>query len=264
MHTSPYDDIPDFGRLYDAVPLYAARTDVAFYESEAVRANGPVLEVGCGTGRILLPTARAGVTITGLDVSRTMLDRCREKLADEPAAVRERVTLHEGDARAFSLARTFALITAPFRSFQHSITIDDQLAFLGCMAKHLAPGGRFVFDVFNVNFAALTKDRSAETEDTPEVTMDNGRRMRRTARVPRVRYVDQVSEVELIYYVSDGSGQPARRYVQAFEMRWVLRNELLHLLARAGLRSITMYGDYDRSTLSDASPDIIIVAERAT
>jgi SAM-dependent methyltransferase len=264
MPRNPYDDIPAFGRLYDAVPLYAARVDVAFYKEEARRANGPVLEIGCGTGRILLPTARAGVNITGLDVSRAMLDRCREKLAAEPAAVRQRVTLHEDDARDFSIGRTFALITAPFRAFQHSITIDDQLAFLGTVAKHLAPGGRFVFDVFNVNFGALLKDRSAEAEDSPETTMDDGRSMRRTARVPRVRYVDQVSEVELIYYVSDGSGQPAKRYVQAFEMRWVLRNELEHLLARAGLRAAAVYGDYDRSPLTDASPDIIVVAERAT
>ena len=85
MAASSYDDIPDFGLLYDSVPLYAERNDVAFYVEEAKVARGTVLELGCGTGRILLPIARAGCTIAGLDSSREMLARCRQKLAAEPA-----------------------------------------------------------------------------------------------------------------------------------------------------------------------------------
>jgi SAM-dependent methyltransferase len=259
---TPYDEIPDFGALYDAIPAYSGRTDAAFYMEEAAHAKGPVLEIGCGTGRVLLPTARAGATIAGLDSSRAMLNRCRAKLASEPEAVRKRVTLHEGDARNFSLDRMFALITAPFRAFQHSITVDDQLAFLSCAAKHLAPGGRLIIDVFNVSFAALIADRSAEAEDTPETRMDDGRSIRRTARVPRVRFVDQVTEVELIYYVTAASGE-TKRYVQAFEMRWSFRDELVHLCMRAGLRATAVYGGFDRSTLTDTSPDIVVVAQKA-
>jgi SAM-dependent methyltransferase len=258
---TPYDEIPDFGRLYDAVPAYAGRSDTAFYMEEAARAKGPVLEIGCGTGRVLIPTARAGAQIAGIDSSRAMLDRCREKLGAEAEAIRKRVALHEADARAFSLRRKFALITAPFRSFQHSIMMDDQLAFLNSVAKHLAPGGRFVFDVFNPHLGALTKDRSAEADDTPESPVGDGRSLRRTARVPRVRFVDQVSEVELIYYVSDGPGQPEKRFVQAFEMRWFSRDELVHLLARAGMRVVATFGNFDRSWLTDASPEIVMVAE---
>lgn len=76
-----------------------------------------------------------------------------------------------------------------------------------------------------------------------------------------MRFVDQVSECELIYYVAPGAGKPFERFVHAFELRWFLRDELTHLLARAGLRVSAMYGDFDRSTLTDASPDIIVVAE---
>src|SRR5712664_738567 len=86
MAASSYDAIPDFGVLYDAVPLYAARQDVGFYVEEAKRARGTVLEVGCGTGRILLPIARAGCSIVGVDSSRQMLERCRAKLAGELGA----------------------------------------------------------------------------------------------------------------------------------------------------------------------------------
>ena len=260
-HDRSYDDVPDIGLLYDAVPLYGARSDVAFYVDEARRARGPVLEIGCGTGRVLLPVARATEqAIVGLDGSARMLERCRAKLDTEPESVRRRVTLHEGDVRDFALGRTFSLVTAPFRIMQHVVTIDDQLRCLAAVARHLEPGGRLVFDVFNPSFAAMLQDRSAEAEDTPELTLADGRRFRRAARVPRVRWVEQVSEVEIIWYVADAPGAPSTRYVQAFDMRWYLPAELTHLLARAGFRVEAIYGNYDRSPLTDGSPDQVVCA----
>jgi len=257
-----YDEIPDFGLLYDSVPAYDARRDVAFYVEEATRAGGPVLELGCGTGRVLLPVARAGGEVVGLDGSDRMLERCRERLAREDDAVRRRVTLVHGDARSFDLGATFALVTAPFRIVQHLTTIDDQLRCLESVARHLAPGGLLAFDVFNPNFASMTSDRSAEAEETPEQALPDGRRMRRAVRVPRVRWTEQVSEVELIYYVAPAAGAPSARFVQAFDMRWYVPAELTHLLARAGFRVRDLYGDFDRSPLRDGSPEIVVRAER--
>lgn len=257
MAPSAYDDIPDFGLLYDSVPLYAARRDVGFYVAEAKAAGGQVLELGCGTGRILLPIARAGCTIAGVDSSSQMLARCKEKLAAEAATVQARVMLQQRDIRDFALGAKYALIIAPFRVVQQLARIDDQLRFLAAVAHHLAPTGRFVFDVFNPRFDALTSADGVEREDTPELRLADGRTLRRGARVTRVRWVDQVSETELIYYVG------GKRYVQAFDMRWYLAAELQHLLARAGFTVRAMYGDFARSALVDASPDIVTIAERA-
>jgi len=254
MTTSAYDAIPDFGLLYDSVPLYAARKDIAFYVEEATRSPGPVLEVGCGSGRILLPIARSGRTIAGLDSSASMLARCRERVAAEPA-LEGRVTLHHQDMRAFDVGVAFGLIIAPFRVVQHLTRVDDQLTFFAAVRRHLAPGGRFVFDVFNPNFKALVGADGAEHEDTPEQRLPDGRTLRRTARVKRVRWLEQVSETELIYYVS------GQRYVQAFDMRWYLHAELRHLLARAGFRVPETYGDFSRSPLVDASPEQVVCAE---
>ena len=257
--TSAYDAIPDFGLLYDSVPLYAERKDVDFYVAEANRARGAVLEVGCGTGRILLPIARAGCAITGLDGSPAMLERCRVKVAAESAAVQGRVRLVQGDMRDFNLGggAVFPLIIAPFRVVQHLITVDDQLRFLARVANHLAPGGRLVFDAFNPRFDMLVSADGVEREDTPEQRLADGRTLRRSYRVARVRWVDQVSEAELIYYV-DG-----KRYVQAFEMRWYLAAELRHLLTRAGFRVREMYGDFARGPVVDGCPELLVVADRA-
>lgn len=257
MASSSYDAIPDFGVLYDSVPLYAARQDIGFYVDEAKSAGpGRVLEVGCGTGRILLPIARAGGAVTGIDSSSQMLERCRTKLAAEPAAVRARVKLLQHDMRDFNLGATYPLIIAPFRVVQHLTTVDDQLRFLDVVARHLAPGGRFIFDVFNPRFDILVGADGVEREDTPEQRLPEGRTFRRTYRVARVRWIDQVSESELIYYV-DG-----KRYVQAFEMRWYLAAELRHLLARAGFRVREIYGDFARGPLVDGCPELIVSAQR--
>ncbi len=254
MAASSYDAIPDFGLLYDSVPLYAARQDVGFYLEEATASRGDVLEVGCGTGRILLPIARAGSSITGIDGSRHMLERCRAKLSAEPAAVQSRVQLVQHDMRDFSLRAKFALIIAPFRVVQHLITIDDQLRFLATVARHLAPQGRLIFDVFNPRFDLLVGADGVEREDTPEQRLPGGRTFRRTYRVARVRWMDQVSEAELVYYV-DGT-----RYVQAFEMRWYLAAELRNLLARAGFQVGEFYGDFARGPLVEGCPELLVVA----
>jgi SAM-dependent methyltransferase len=263
MAEHSYDAIPDFGALYDAVPLYAARLDVPFYVAEAAHAGGDVLELGCGTGRILLPIARAGGTIAGLDASPAMLERCRAKVDGEPEAVRRRVTLYEGDVCDFDLGRRFQLVVAPFRVMQHLVAVDDQLRFLDAVGRHLAPGGRFVFDVFNPSFPKMVSRDGQEHEDTPETPLPDGRIMRRGSRVTGVRWLDQVNEIELAYYVAPAPAAPATRHVQRFEMRWYLRAELVHLLARAGFRVDSMYGGFDRTPLVDESPEIIVRAARA-
>jgi SAM-dependent methyltransferase len=258
---SPYDAIADFGALYDSVPIYQTRPDVAFYVPEARRSGGRVLELGCGTGRILLPIAREGIAIAGLDGSREMLARCEARLAAEPEEVRARVTLHRADVRDFDLGTTFDLVIAPFRIMQHLHTIDDQLAFLAGVARHLAPGGRLVFDVFNPNFGALVGADGTEHEDA-DVELPGGGRLRRTARITGVRWIDQVSQVELIYYLRPSLDAPEQRHVQAFGMRWYGRAELEHLLARGGFRATAVHSDWNGGPLTDASPEQIVVAER--
>ena len=257
-----YDAIPHFGLLYDSVPAYASRADVSFYVGEAAAGTGTVLELGCGTGRILLPLARAGRRVVGVDSSREMLDRCEAKLREEADSVRERATLRQSDVRSFDLGATYDLAIAPFRVVQHLATIEDQLHFLDAVRRHLAPEGRFVFDVFNPHFSALAAVDGIEREDTPEQRLPDGRSFRRTARVSRVRWVEQISEIELIYYVSPTPGAQADRHVHAFDMRWYLRAELEHLLARAGFRVEAIYGDFARGALSDDSPELVVCARQ--
>ena len=260
---SGYDAVEIIGELYDNVPNYKTRHDIDFYAEEARATSGEVLELGCGTGRVLIPIARLGRKITGIDSSPRMLGQCRARLASESAAARKMATVEAGDMRNLDLDRTFSLVTIPFRPFQHLISIADQIDTLRSAHRHLEPGGRLVFDVFNPNPRYFVDERRAdEREDTPETPLPNGRTFRRTGRVTAVSMSGQYSDVELIYYVRNGNGK-TERLVQAFPMRWFWRQEMEHLLARCGFSIDAVFGDFDRSPLSDSSPEMIFVAERA-
>ena len=98
--TGGYQDYAFVADLYDHVVPYRGRPDIAFYVEAAEVSDGPVLEVGCGTGRVLIPTARAGIEIVGLDLSTNMLEICRRRLQNEPEEVQARAQLIEADMRA--------------------------------------------------------------------------------------------------------------------------------------------------------------------
>ena len=249
--------------LYDSVTPYRDRPDVGFFVDEARAAGGPVLEVGCGTGRVLIPTARAGVEIVGLDVSPHMLQVCRDRVALEPEDVRSRVRLVQADMRSFGLARTFALVTMPFRPFQHLTTVEDQLRCLASIHRHLESGGRLVFDLFNPSLGALVQDTlGREAGEEPEFTMPDGRRVTRWHKIVSRDLFHQVNQVELIYDVTHPDGRK-ERLVHEFPMRYLFRYEAEHLLVRSGFEVEALYADYDRSPYGSKYPgDLIFVARK--
>jgi SAM-dependent methyltransferase len=255
-----YSDV--FAEFYDHTPLYRTRADIPFYVEEARRA-GSVLELGCGSGRILIPTAEAGVPITGLDLSDSMLARCREKLFAQPPDVHARVRLVHGSMTDFNLSEKFSLVTAPFRAFQHLISVDDQIACLRCVHRHLAPRGRLILDMFQVNPAGLGEPEwMREREDTPETKLPDGRSFRRTARIAAFHRAEQVNDIEFVVYVTHSGGR-TERHTQTFPMRYFFPKEVEHLLARAGFCVVTVYGDFNRSPLANDSPDMLTVAEKS-
>ena len=140
---------------------YARRIDdVAFYVDLARRAGGPVLEFGCGNGRILLPVARHGVRITGVDHSAAMVTDLRRRLRQEPPDVRDRVRVVRGDMRRAKLGARFPLVLCTFNTALHLYTRDDVERFLARVRDHLAPRGRFVVDLSVPRVEDLARDPS--------------------------------------------------------------------------------------------------------
>jgi len=259
------DEYADAAEFYDYVVPYATRGDVEFFVDEALSADGPVLELGCGTGRVLIPIARAGVTIVGLDGSPAMLAQCRAKLGAEPARVQSRVELHTGDMRAFALGEKFALVTIPFRPFQHLLTVEDQLACLASIHRHLADGGRLILDLFNPSLEYLVnRPLGVEMPEGPPFTMPDGRRVTRSFKIFEADRSAQVNGIELIYDVTRLDGRTERRS-HTFHMRYFFRYEAEHLLARSGFVVDQLYAGYDRSAYGSTYPgELIFIARKVS
>lgn len=256
-----YDLHAFIAEYYDTSYNRRSDKDVAFYVDYAKKAGGRALEMGCGTSRVLIPTAAAGCEITGLDLSDFMLAKCREKLAKQPQDVQKRVKLIQGDMTTFKTGEKYTLITIPFRPFQHLVTVSQQKACLRCVRQHLKPRGLFVLDVFNPNPARLVPDSryGEEIEDLPETRLPDGRRVRRTGRMAGLHRDLQYNDVELIYYVTHPDGK-MERLVEAFPMRYYYRYEMEHLLELGGLKIVELFGDFDKSAFSNESPEMIFVA----
>ncbi len=262
--TGGYQSYEFVAELYDHIVPYKNRSDVPFFVEAAVESGGPVLELGCGTGRILIPTAKAGVDITGLDLSLFMLNVCREYLQKESEDVRSRIELIQDDMHNFDIKRLFKLITLPFRSFQHLLTVEDQIQCLECIHRHLDNDGKFILDIFNPSLNALANDNlEQELGDEPEFTMPDGRRVLRKFQTVSRDYFNQIQLIELIYYVKHADGKQ-ERLIHSFPMRYLFRFEAEHLLTRCGFEVENVYSDYYKNPYGSQYPgELVVVAKKA-
>jgi ubiquinone/menaquinone biosynthesis C-methylase UbiE len=233
--------------------------DLDFYLDLAKKSGGPVLELAIGTGRTVIPIARAGIDITGVDLSSSMLDLCRVKLEKETIETQARVTLIKDDMRSFDLKKTFPLVTIPYASFTYLTEVDDQLACLESVYRHLKPGGIFFMTVFNESVEALADDSVFEEFDiTPEFIMPDGRKVYRRFRYVERDYTRQVEVKDSIFYVTYPDGNK-ERLVHRFSMRYFFSFEIVHLLARAGLEVTGLYSDYKGAPHDAAIRDGMII-----
>jgi len=222
--------------------------DAAFYRALAQESGGPVMELGCGTGRVLLPIAALGIPCVGVDASPAMLAVLRGK--NPPP----NLELVQGRMESFDLGgRRFPLITCPFRAFQHLLTVDAQLAALANVRKHLAPGGAFAFDVFDPKLAWIAAP--ADTERLDATFMIDGVETRRFAST-RVDLATQVMEVTFRFEPAQTDGNTIVR------LRWFYRYEIEHLLARVGFTDLTIYGGYDRRPWKPEGETVIVARVR--
>jgi SAM-dependent methyltransferase len=249
------DDYSILSAFYDAV--YAFRTqDAAFYVAMAREGNGPILEVGCGTGRITLPLAETSREVHGLEISPAMLEILRNKLAGRPELA---LHLHEGDMRAFGLGKKFAQVFVPFRAFLHNDTIDDQLAALQCFHRHLLTEGRLIIDIFAPSYRMMSNDKlnialpAQHLTDGRIITvMDHTTYMHKDQRVEVERHLDTVYPDATL-----------RRSIEHFHLRYIFRYEMELLLRQSGFRLETVYGDFDRRPYDYHSGEMIFVARPA-
>jgi len=231
---SPYDPI---ARLYDPWSASVIE-DVDFYVEEAVASGGPVVELACGTGRISVPIAKAGIAIIGVDGSARMLGVAREYA--DAAGVSPLVDLRHGDLREPPVEERVPLVLIPFRSLLHMTTEADRTRALVAARSLLVPGGRLIFDVF------------APAQEDIDAT--NGRWLERE---PGIFERADWDEAERTLTLSVRRGAEA----STMHLAWLSPPEWRRLLERAGFELEAHYGWFDRRPYS-SEEDFVFVARR--
>ena len=254
---SAYDE---WAEVYDTV--YAdVREDIPFYVDAARRSEGPVLELGCGTGRVTVPIAEAGLDVTGLDSSPAMLDVGRRKLQASPAAGDGSATFVQADMADFSLGREFRLVIIPYRGFLSLLTVEAQVVTLENVRRHLSPGGRLVFNIFVPDPDTLVQDGDVAYHLRDATDPQTGQQ-RVIWQQSRYDHYDQIVHTRLTVEELGNGGEVARRFYRDFTIRYVHRWEMHHLLELCGFEVLDLYGDFDRSPFDETSTEMVWVAAK--
>jgi SAM-dependent methyltransferase len=257
---SPYEDAV----LYDW-EYRRRRDDVRFYATLADERGGPILDLGCGTGRLMAPLLRAGHTVVGVDSAPAMLSRAAARIARLPASARRHALLLRADMRALALAPRFAFAIAAFHTIQHLATDAELGQFFAGAARALIPGGWLAFDTFapDARFLARAgpaRDRRRRWGTTRFAHPATGRRISYSE---SYRLVGRVLHMTLHYQPVNARGRPlgrARRVLLSH--RQLEPREIESLLAAAGLKLIASWGGFDGSPIDSLTEQHVFLARR--
>ncbi len=244
-------------RLYDHEQK-EFRKDIQFYLEFAKKCGGEVLELACGTGRVLVPLAKKGLIMTGIDASEEMLNIARGKIAADEQ-LKQRITLINGDMRDFSLEREFSMIFIAFRSFQCLLTKDEQIACLKAVHRHLSDNALFILDLF-----APRHDYLAQRHRTIDLgTFYDEENCVYVSRRAEDKYdlAGQTLHEDRFYEWIDKSGTV---HVQkwSFDLSYLFRYETELLLEKCGFVVENVCGDFDGSPYNYHSGEQIFLAKK--
>lgn len=243
--SSPYDQ---WAKVYDMI-YGNYRDDVAFYLGEARKAEGKILEVACGTGRIYLELLKEGLDVVGIDISEEMIAALKAKA--EEMGLKPKV--HVADMRTFRLNDRFGLIIVPFRSFLYNLTTEDQLKTLKNFRSHLAPGGRLVLNFF---YPDIERMMSFGKESEDMVVMENGRYLLRE----KSFFVDEVNQT--IETVAALFKDNELFWKGSYRLAFIYKREFELLLKLAGFGRSSVFGGFDGRPLSSYKQEMVWAVER--
>ncbi len=242
-----YDEMAEF---YDLI--YSDRLDLEFYLREARNARGPVLEVACGTGRILLRLLREGVDAYGIDISEGMLGILARKAAQEKLPMRA----EKGDMSAFSLGKRFRLIIVPYRSFLHLPDKQARERALRAFMEHLEPGGRLILHTYNPSREELAMTGGYHNYDVEELESPDGVKYTLSWHL----HYEPLGRIAR-YKIEMTGGQAGKREFR-MDICFVEQREISGLLKGCGFRNIRQYCGFGYEPFHEGCKEAVWIAER--
>jgi SAM-dependent methyltransferase len=237
----------------------SAQANKAFYVDAYTAADGPVVELGVGDGRLAVEAARRGRDIIGVDLSPAMLALCRARA--ERAGVLDHLTLLQAEFRDFTLPEPAALIALPYHSLGHLPTLDAKRDALRHIHTQLRPGGCFMFDDFVMTPDRLDRLRQVQLRATYQSAGGGSRLLWVTSLVDEpaqsMRVVTWEDELD-----ADGA-QQHRRY-RFLSLSWLEPAQARQLLDHAGFTVEACYGDFDRTPFAAAAVEQVWIARKGT
>ena len=254
-NTTTFDAI---ARYYDM--LYGEREDDLDLWLELTDGiEGQVLEIGCGTGRVMLPLLQHGRRVSGIDISPVALELAGARLKSGGFA--GQAALHLADMSHFDLPdKNFALALVPINTFMHCQSVADQQAALKAIYRHLRPGGRLIIDLFHPTPQMLLASDGELLLEQTWVDELSGQSMQWFVS-RRLQLGRQVQDVTFILDEIRDDGT-IHRALLTFSLRYVHRYEMLLLLEQAGFQKTEILGDYDGFPFYDESPRMIFIARK--
>ena len=232
--------------IYDGMNTFTS--DLPFYLEECRRAKGAVLELACGSGRLTLPLLKAGIDITGVDFTPPMLAAARKKaLAQGLPDV-----FMQGDMLKVRLRKKFKLVFIPFNSIQNIYTLEDVEKVFKTVRAHMAPGARFVFDIFNPSMEYMVKMSTLHT-GIASFSTARGRKVV-LDEICRYDSAAQVNRATWLHHIDGG-----RPLAQKLDMRCFYPLEMDALLKYNGFRTLSKFGTYDKKPFTSVSRKQIFV-----
>jgi len=250
-----YDTV---ARYYDAENEFMIE-DLDFYSMLAESHGDPILDIGCGTGRVTLHLAGLGYCVHGVDVSRAMLNRAQRKVAGR-ADLRDQVTFFEGDALTYPFTEMYSLILIPYNGFMHFRDPDAQIGVLNHLSRFLKDDGLLVFDLPNAGDHFASADDGAVTLERSFIEPESGNLVMQQS-VSQIDRVEQLQHITWIYDEIERDGR-LKRTVAPLVLRYTFAAELDLLLNVAGLERVNRFGDYDEGSFEDGCPRLLVTARK--
>lgn len=245
--------------FYDLDPR--TPSDLPFYMSRLPSPEVTILELGCGTGRILVPLASACARIVGIDSSPSMIQICRKKLRDAKVDS-HRADIRVGDIADFTMKDSFDLIIAPFRVLQNLSKMRQVVGMLKCVHRHLKAGGRCILTAFRpyAEWPVIEKNWQSSAETLEWEVPYQGSMLRRYCQNYRLDPSEHILYPRLVYRL-EGGGKQEEVAVLLIPMKCYYPQEMLELIEKNGFRIVNSYGGYAGEAYGQG-PELIVEFEK--
>jgi SAM-dependent methyltransferase len=246
-------------RYYDAEN--ADKTDDLMFYSELAEQHGaPILDVGCGTGRVVFHLAQEGYVTHGIDSEYDMLERAKIKLSAY-AHARDKLTFYHGDVLTYDMDsdKHFKMVLLSYNALMHFHSQDEQLALLRRLREWVAPDGVLVVDLPNAGEAFASPDTDAVTLERTFIEPDSGNRVMQQS----VSYLDRAQQLMDVTWIYDELTEEGVviRTVAPVIFRYIFYAELTLLLKHTGFDVDAVYGDYEGGAFENGCERLIVVAK---